>query len=79
MSGSSMHACYVEQVLRIRLSDRIQKDHIAWAMERTGVFSVKSAYRLAMELERDLEGVAWALMAHSPFIKTFGRPRCRRK
>jgi hypothetical protein len=50
-----MHPHDAEQVLRIRLSDRIQDDHIAWALERTRLFSVKSAYRLALELDRDKE------------------------
>jgi hypothetical protein len=50
--NACMHPHDAEQVLRIRLSDRIQDDHIAW-----GVFSVRSAYMLAMELERDQEGL----------------------
>jgi hypothetical protein len=40
----------VQDVLKVRLSDRAQDDHIAWFYEKTGVFSVKSAYHLAMSL-----------------------------
>jgi hypothetical protein len=55
--NACMHPHDPEQVLRIRLSDRIQDDHIAWALERTRVFFVRSVCRLAMELERDQEGL----------------------
>jgi hypothetical protein len=42
-------------VLKIMLSDRIPEDHIAWALERSGIFSVRSAYKLAVDLERNME------------------------
>jgi hypothetical protein len=53
--NACMYSHDAEEVLQIRLSDRIQEDYIAWALERTGMFSMKSAYKLAMDLERDME------------------------
>jgi hypothetical protein len=41
----------VEEVRKICLSDRITEDVIAWNYERMGVFSVKSAYKLALQIE----------------------------
>jgi hypothetical protein len=41
----------VEEVLRIRPSERIQEDFIAWFYDKSGVFSVKSAYHLAVQVE----------------------------
>jgi hypothetical protein len=35
-----------EEVQKIRLSERISEDHIVWHYERSGIFTVKSAYRL---------------------------------
>jgi hypothetical protein len=43
----------VNEVLKIRLSDRVQEDHVAWMLEKTGIFSVKSAYRLVARLEAE--------------------------
>jgi hypothetical protein len=53
-----MYPHNVNEVLKIRLSERIQDDHIAWFYERSGVFTVKSAYKLAVEAERDEESHA---------------------
>jgi hypothetical protein len=39
------------EVLQIRLSDKSQEDQIAWALEKSGIFSVKSAYRLALNID----------------------------
>jgi hypothetical protein len=47
-----LQACSGDAAPTEKLSDRIQDDHIAW-----GGFSVRSAYMLAMELERDQEGL----------------------
>jgi hypothetical protein len=41
----------VQEVLKVRLSYRAPDDHVAWFYEKSGVFSVKSAYHLAMSLE----------------------------
>jgi hypothetical protein len=41
-----------EEVLKIRLSERNYEDYIAWHYEKSGVFTVKSAYHLALELEQ---------------------------
>jgi len=38
----------VDHILGIRLPRSPVADFIAWHYEKTGVFSVKSAYRLAM-------------------------------
>lgn len=45
----------VEEVLKIRLSDSIQEDHIAWYYEKSGMFTVKSAYRLAVQTDPDMQ------------------------
>jgi hypothetical protein len=37
------------EVLKIRLSERTPDDTIAWHYETTGIFTVKSAYRLAQQ------------------------------
>jgi hypothetical protein len=39
------------EVLQIRLSDKSQEDQIAWALEKSGIFLVKSAYRLALNID----------------------------
>lgn len=44
----------VEEILKIKLPRRDTEDVIAWHYEKTGVFSVRSAYRLAMQLDREL-------------------------
>ena len=40
----------VEEILKIKLSYRTE-DIIAWHFERSGIFSVKSAYKLALNLD----------------------------
>jgi hypothetical protein len=58
----TVKACFyppnVEEILRIRLADSCLEDHIAWNYERTGIFSVKSADKLALQLKRDGLGVS---------------------
>ena len=39
----------VEEIIKIRASARLGEDVLAWAPERSGVFSVRSAYRLALD------------------------------
>lgn len=41
----------VQEVLRIRLSDRVQEDYLAWHYESSGIFSVRSAYWVAQRLQ----------------------------
>jgi hypothetical protein len=41
----------VEEVRKIRLSDRIMEDMIAWNYERTEIFSVRNVYKLALQIE----------------------------
>jgi hypothetical protein len=48
----------VNEVLKIRLSERIQDDHIERFYERSGILTVGSAYKLAVEAERDEESRA---------------------
>ncbi|WVZ57554.1 hypothetical protein U9M48_007926 [Paspalum notatum var. saurae] len=44
----------VEEIMKIRLPTSEQEDHVAWHYERSGCFTVRSAYRLGMEL-KDIE------------------------
>jgi hypothetical protein len=37
-----------EEVLKVRLTER-EEDFIAWHFDRSGVFTIKSAYRLAVD------------------------------
>lgn len=46
----------IQEVLKIRLSDKVAEDTLAWHYERSGIFSVRSAYRLALQLN---QGAAW--------------------
>nr|XP_045089760.1 uncharacterized protein LOC123497417 [Aegilops tauschii subsp. strangulata] len=39
----------VDVIISIRTSTRVTEDIIAWAPERNGIFTVRSAYRLAMD------------------------------
>jgi hypothetical protein len=42
----------VEEVLKIRLSNWNEEDFIAWHYEKSGMFSVRSAYKLALQLQQ---------------------------
>jgi hypothetical protein len=46
----------IEEVCKIRLSNMLE-DTVAWHYERSGQFSVCSAYRLALQLEQNEQGV----------------------
>jgi hypothetical protein len=46
---NSFMALEAAEVLKIKPSSRLQEDVTAWALERNGVYSVKSAYRLLKE------------------------------
>ena len=39
----------VEQIVKIRTSPRLEEDVLAWEPERNGIFTVRSAYRLALD------------------------------
>jgi hypothetical protein len=41
----------VQGVLKVRLSDRAPEDNVAWFYEKSGIFSVRSAYHLAVSLD----------------------------
>lgn len=51
-----------DEILKIRPSQTLDEDVIAWAMERSGTYSVRSAYRLLKEEQvmRDRERVGAA-------------------
>jgi hypothetical protein len=40
-------------VLKIRLSERVLEDYVAWHYEKAGIFSVRSAYHLAVQIDKD--------------------------
>ena len=80
------HATDVDQVLQIRISKFTEEDYIAWHYEKDGIFSVKSAYKLAVELqanhtsagmsnkpagERDLWNLIWKANV-PPKVRVFG-------
>ncbi|KAI5020250.1 hypothetical protein ZWY2020_045138 [Hordeum vulgare] len=39
----------VHEILKIKASPRLGEDFLAWGADRTGIFTVRSAYRLALE------------------------------
>jgi hypothetical protein len=47
-----------EEVLKIRLSDTVLDDHIVWFYECSGIFMVRSAYNLVVDLEWNTAGQA---------------------
>jgi hypothetical protein len=48
---SCLYPHNVEEVLKIRPMQRNGEDFIAWFYEKNGIFTVKSVYRLALDLE----------------------------
>jgi hypothetical protein len=46
----------IQEVLKIRLSDRVPEDFVAWYYEKSGIFSVRSAYHLAVQIEKRSNG-----------------------
>ena len=48
---SLFHPADAHEVLRIRIPAVQDEDFIAWAHEKNGLFSVRSAYKLEMELQ----------------------------
>ena len=40
-----------EEILRLRMQSNGEGDFVAWHFEKTGMFSVKSAYKLALTLK----------------------------
>jgi hypothetical protein len=45
------YACDVEEILKIKLPSHGGSDCVAWNFEKSGIFSVRSVYRLAMRHE----------------------------
>jgi hypothetical protein len=46
----------IQEVLKIRLSDRVPEDFVAWYYEKSGIFLVRSAYHLAVQIEKRSNG-----------------------
>lgn len=42
----------IEEIRRIRLSDTVSEDVIAWHYEKSGIFTVRSAYWLAVKIDQ---------------------------
>jgi hypothetical protein len=53
MLNSCLYPHDVEEVRKIRLSDRGTEDVIAWHYEKTGLFTVKSVYTLALQIDQE--------------------------
>jgi hypothetical protein len=41
----------IDEISKIRLSERMEEDIIAWHYEKSGIFSVRSTYKLALQQE----------------------------
>lgn len=49
--ASVMNSADVEAISRIKLPARPVEDFLAWSKEKTGLFTVRSAYNLALTLK----------------------------
>jgi hypothetical protein len=47
---SIFHPADADHILQIKLPKILGDDYIAWNIEKHGIFAVKSAYRLALDL-----------------------------
>ena len=47
----------VAEIIKIRPSLRNEQDFLAWQPDKLGIFSVRSAYRLALQLQMNQQGV----------------------
>jgi hypothetical protein len=47
----------VQEILKIKLPANKTSDSIAWQYEKSGIFSVKSAYRLALTRAKNLDAM----------------------
>jgi hypothetical protein len=45
----------VQEALKLRLFARAPDDHVAWMYEKSGIFTVRSAYHLAVSIDRERE------------------------
>jgi hypothetical protein len=41
-----------KEVLKIRPTSRVEEDFIAWHYEKSGIFTVSSAYKLALQIHQ---------------------------
>jgi len=55
------HIWDVDEILKIKIPAGDTEDLIAWHYEKSGVFSVRSAYRLALACDQDLGAVGSSL------------------
>jgi hypothetical protein len=53
MLNSCLYPHDVEEVRKIRLSDCVAEDVIAWHYEKTRLFIVKSAYKLVLQIDQE--------------------------
>ncbi|CAN6177270.1 unnamed protein product [Urochloa humidicola] len=64
----------VQQILAMRLPSRPCEDFIAWQFEKNGCYSVRSAYRMQMEMENQMSGrgqTSTMINQSSPVWKVF--------
>jgi hypothetical protein len=52
MINSCLYPHDAVEVLKIRLSNRSPEDYVAWHYEMTRIFTVRSAYKLAVQLDQ---------------------------
>jgi hypothetical protein len=48
----------IQEVKKIRLSNRIDEDVVAWFYEKSGMFSVRSAYRIVVQHDQEITNQA---------------------
>jgi hypothetical protein len=54
----------VEDILKIKLPANKRSDWVVWQYEKSGLFSVRSAYRLALERAHNLDEVGTSALAN---------------
>jgi hypothetical protein len=50
---SCLHPHDIEEICKIHLSERYIEDMIAWHYEKSGIFTVRSVYKLALHIEQE--------------------------
>lgn len=59
------HSCDVSEILKIKLPSSGGSDLVAWNYEKTGTFTVRSAYRLAMRMHHGVGEVGTSFLVDS--------------
>jgi hypothetical protein len=70
--NSCLYPRDVDEVCKIRLSERIEEDMIAWHYEKPGIFTVRSAYQLGLKMEQEEQmqmGSSAMVGGHRPLYK----------